>query len=75
LQPDRKLGTIGSAGGLIPGIIAKVVKSDGSLAVEGEQGELVVTGPAMALGYYENPSAYVNRPPVCCKYLIMHCVS
>jgi len=57
LQPDQKLGTIGSAGGLIPGIVAKVVKSDGSLAVEGEQGELVVTGPSMALGYYENPTA------------------
>lgn len=57
LQPDRKLGTIGSAGELIPGIVAKVVKSDGSLAVDGEQGELIVTGPSMALGYYENPTA------------------
>lgn len=67
LQPDRKLGTVGSAGELIPGIVAKVVKSDGSLAAEGEQGELVVTGPSMAMGYYENPTAYVNRLPVCCE--------
>jgi len=60
LDPDRKLGTLGSAGILIPGIFAKVVKPDGSLGKEGEQGELVVTGPSMALGYYENPTAYVH---------------
>jgi len=72
LQPDKKLGTIGSAGALIPGIVAKVVKSNGSLAMEGEQGELVVTGPSMALGYYENPTAYVSRHPVCCEYPITH---
>ncbi|KAF8913049.1 amp dependent CoA ligase [Gymnopilus junonius] len=57
LQPERMFGTIGSAGTLVPGITAKVVKSDGTLASEGEQGELVVKGPAMALGYYENPTA------------------
>ncbi|KAF9566127.1 phenylacetyl-CoA ligase [Agrocybe pediades] len=57
LQHDRKLGTIGSAGALIPGIIAKVVKPDRTLASEGEQGELIVKGPAMAMGYYDNPAA------------------
>ena len=57
LQPERTFGTIGSAGALVPGVIAKVVKEDGTLASEGEQGELVVKGPAMALGYYENPQA------------------
>ena len=60
VQADRKLGTIGGAGGLLPGIIAKVVKPDGTLASDGEQGELVVKGPSMALGYYENPAAYVE---------------
>jgi len=59
LQPDRKLGTIGSAGELLPGIVAKVVKPDLTLAKEGEPGELVVTGPGMALYYYGNPTAYV----------------
>jgi len=59
MQYDRKLGTIGSAGELIPGITAKVIKADGTLASEGERGELVVKGPAMALGYYENPTACV----------------
>jgi len=57
VQADRKVGTIGGVGGLLPGIIAKVVKPDGTLASDGEQGELVVKGPSMALGYYENPAA------------------
>ncbi|KAK2461606.1 hypothetical protein APHAL10511_006069 [Amanita phalloides] len=57
VPPDQKLGTVGSAGRLIPGVTARVVKADGSLAREGEQGELVVTGPSMALGYYKNPEA------------------
>ena len=60
MQADRKLGTIGGAGGLLPGIVAKVVKPDGTLASDGEQGELVVKGPSMALGYYKNPAAYVE---------------
>ncbi|KAF8167711.1 amp dependent CoA ligase [Crassisporium funariophilum] len=57
LQPDRKHGTIGGCGELIPGMVAKVVKADGTLASEGEQGELIVTGPSMALGYFQNPVA------------------
>ncbi|KDR85394.1 hypothetical protein GALMADRAFT_234245 [Galerina marginata CBS 339.88] len=57
LPHDRQLGTPGSAGALIPGITARVIKPDGTLASEGEQGELVVKGPSMALGYYGNPAA------------------
>ncbi|KAJ3514400.1 hypothetical protein NLJ89_g2401 [Agrocybe chaxingu] len=57
LQPERMLGTIGSAGALIPGVVAKVVKADGTLAKEGEQGELIVTGPWMPREYYGNPTA------------------
>jgi len=57
MPPTQKLATVGSAGQLIPGIVARVVKSDGSLASEGEQGELVVKGPSMALGYFNNEVA------------------
>ena len=57
VPPSQRLGTVGSAGQLIPGIIARVVKPDGSLAKEGEQGELVVTGPSMAMGYMNNEAA------------------
>ncbi|PPR03048.1 hypothetical protein CVT24_012436 [Panaeolus cyanescens] len=54
---DRKMGTVGSAGELAPGVRARVVKPDGTLAEEGEHGELVVTGPALPKGYYRNPTA------------------
>lgn len=42
---------------MIPGIAARVVKPDGTLAKLNEPGELVVNGPSMALGYYKNPEA------------------
>ena len=58
LSPNsQKIATPGSAGVLIPGIVARVVKADGTLAKRGEPGELVVRGPSMALGYYKNPEA------------------
>ncbi len=58
LSPNNnKIAAPGSGGVLIPGVVARVVKPDGSLAKQGETGELVVTGPSMALGYYKNPEA------------------
>ncbi len=54
---SQKIGTLGSAGQLISGIRARVVKTDGTLAAVGEPGELVVTGPSMALGYLNNGKA------------------
>ncbi|KAJ6503285.1 amp dependent CoA ligase [Mycena vitilis] len=53
----QKMGVVGSAGQLVPGVVARVLRSDGSLCKEGEQGELVVTGPSMALGYLNNEAA------------------
>jgi len=49
--------TTGS-GKLLPGTIARVVKSDGSLAGYGEAGELVIKTPSVALGYANNEQAY-----------------
>lgn len=57
LNPKKRVDTIGSAGRLIPGIVARIVKEDGSLCKEGEQGELVVKSPALALRYHGNEQA------------------
>ncbi|OBZ76378.1 4-coumarate--CoA ligase-like 3 [Grifola frondosa] len=54
---SQKIGTLGSAGQLVSGTIAKVVKADGSLAGVGEPGELFITGPQITLGYYGNDEA------------------
>jgi 4-coumarate--CoA ligase len=45
------------AGQLMPGIVAKVVKSDGSLAGFNEPGELFVKTPSVAMGYANNAEA------------------
>ncbi|KAJ7193364.1 amp dependent CoA ligase [Mycena pura] len=56
---DRRqtMGTIGSAGQILPGTICRIVRPDGTFCKEGEQGELIVTGPSMALGYLDNEQA------------------
>ena len=59
IPPDTKDATAGSAGRLLPGFKARVIKSDGTLAGEGERGQLFVTGPSVASYYLGNPAAYV----------------
>jgi acyl-coenzyme A synthetase/AMP-(fatty) acid ligase len=53
----RDRGSVNSAGQLIPGVVAKVVKADGSLAEIGEQGELFVKQPSNALRYTNDEEA------------------
>ncbi|KAJ3574471.1 hypothetical protein NP233_g1749 [Leucocoprinus birnbaumii] len=57
MAADQQRGPLGSSGRLLPGIEARIVKLDGTLAAPGEPGELVVRGPAAALGYWQNPAA------------------
>lgn len=54
---SQKIGAIGSAGQILPGIVYRVVKEDGQLARPGEPGELMVRGPSNALGYFRNEKA------------------
>jgi len=55
---SQKVGVFGSAGPLVSGIRSRVVKADGTLVgVVGEPGELMVTGPSMALRYLNNGKA------------------
>ena len=56
-SPDTKLGVPGSAGRLLPGMVAKVVKNDGTLAGFNEPGELQVKTPCVALGYVNDYDA------------------
>jgi len=56
-QLEQKICTPGSAGRLVPGLTARVVKPDGSLAGLGELGELVIKSDAIALGYLNNKEA------------------
>ncbi|KAJ7152973.1 hypothetical protein C8R46DRAFT_479176 [Mycena filopes] len=51
----KKLGFF--CGYLLPGIVARVVKPDGSLAHRGEMGELYLKTPAAASGYWGNEAA------------------
>ena len=56
-SPSQKISTLGSAGQLIPGIVARILKSDGTYGGFGEQGELVVKSPANALCYSNDEQA------------------
>lgn len=53
----QKVSTLGSAGQLIPGVSARVLKSDGTYGGFGEQGELVLKSPSNALRYSNNEEA------------------
>ncbi|KAF7297831.1 hypothetical protein MKEN_01406900 [Mycena kentingensis (nom. inval.)] len=47
----------GSVGLLVPGVRARIVKTDGTLAGHDEPGELLVKSPSLSLGYHKNPAA------------------
>ncbi|KAF8208724.1 phenylacetyl-CoA ligase [Mycena galopus ATCC 62051] len=57
MTPISRPFTSGSAGNLMPGMHARVIKSDGSLAGYNEPGELLIKSPSLALGYYKNKEA------------------
>ncbi|KAL6309430.1 phenylacetyl-CoA ligase [Sparassis latifolia] len=56
-QLGQKVGTPGSAGRLLPGVVARVVRADGTPVGYNEPGELVVHSPSCALRYLDNEEA------------------
>lgn len=50
---------LNSSGILAPGVRARVVKPDGSLAGYDEEGELQIRTPAIAMGYLDDEAACV----------------
>lgn len=54
---ESKIGVPGSAGRLLPGVVARVMKADGTFAGFNEPGELQVKMPSLALGYWYNEEA------------------
>ncbi|KAJ7288509.1 amp dependent CoA ligase [Mycena rebaudengoi] len=57
VTPFAQQCSYGSIGLLLPGVRARVVKADGSLAGYNEPGELVVKTPSLFLGYWKNEEA------------------
>ncbi|KIL59214.1 hypothetical protein M378DRAFT_27129 [Amanita muscaria Koide BX008] len=54
---ERKRGISGSSGVLVPGVLAQIVKADGTLGGYDEEGEIMIKTPSMALGYANNKQA------------------
>ena len=54
---DQKNKKIQGGGQLLPGIEARVLRTDGTCAKFGEPGELLVKGPSAAIGYFNNERA------------------
>jgi 4-coumarate--CoA ligase len=53
----QQVNTFGSAGQLLPGVVIRVVKPDGSYGTFKEEGEIVIRSPSIALRYSNNEEA------------------
>lgn len=54
ISTDAPLGSIGR---LLPGVQARIIDSDGNDCLVGDPGELVVKGPMISPGYWNEPDA------------------
>ena len=53
----RQVGPPGTVGQFLPGVRARLLKSDGTHGGPGEQGELFIYSPSNALKYTNNEKA------------------
>ena len=60
LPPDRVREKVGSVGFPIFHIDMKTIREDGSDCRDGEEGELLIRGPHVIAGYWNNPEATAN---------------
>ena len=61
LPPSRIDDKPGSIGVAIPNVEVLVVRDDGSLCNDGEEGELVHRGPLVGIGYWNDPARTAER--------------
>lgn len=61
VPPEMFKAKMGSLGRPCPNVDVFVVKSDGTLAGRGEQGELIHRGTLVTRGYWNNPEATAER--------------
>ncbi|KAH9889951.1 acetyl-CoA synthetase-like protein [Cubamyces lactineus] len=54
-HPFMHVSTPGSAGVMLPGTALRILKADGSWGGYNEPGQLIMTGPSMSIGYYNDP--------------------
>ena len=56
-QPNNEMDTSGSVGRLIPNHYARLVDENMNDVKPGEEGEIIIKGPVVTRGYYNNPKA------------------
>ena len=52
----QEIHKMGSSGRVIPNVKCRILKSDGTEAAIGEQGQIVIQGQNVMKGYYKNPA-------------------
>ncbi|KAF5345514.1 hypothetical protein D9758_012036 [Tetrapyrgos nigripes] len=57
---ESKRGPPGCSGQLMPGVLARILKPDGTYAGYDEPGEVLIYSPSNALGYHNNEQAWVK---------------
>lgn len=57
LEPERRHEKFGSVGRAMPNCRVDIIAEDGRRLAQGERGEILLSGPAVAIGYYRNEAA------------------